>query len=245
MCGASSGPTPTARRTPREARGSRHGEPHEGARPARRGARPRRGGDRRLPRGSGARVLGRRGRDGGRPPAASTSPTPGPACCRSGSSPASTSVRLHARWVSIAPGTNALTMPAGFHPTDPNDPKYDWGRLDSAVKAVRAAGMRVELTVTGSGPAVVERLAARATTRAGSRSRSSSPRSRRAVARALRRRRSIATCSGTSPTSPGWLQPQEACVRGRLHPGRAAPLPRRWCAPRSRRSRPPTRCRRC
>lgn len=62
------------------------------------------------------------------------------------------SVRIFARWGFIAPEENSKTMPAGFDPSNPSDPRYDWWRVDRAVNAVRGADMKVILTVTGSGP---------------------------------------------------------------------------------------------
>jgi hypothetical protein len=61
-------------------------------------------------------------------------------------------VRIHARWWEIAPQTDAVKQPAGFHAKDPDDEGYDWSALDTAVDIVRASGMRVMLTITGPGP---------------------------------------------------------------------------------------------
>ena len=61
-------------------------------------------------------------------------------------------VRIHARWDAIAPDRTATVPPAGFHFADPDDPLYSWGALDRAIAAVRGAGMRVMLAVTGPGP---------------------------------------------------------------------------------------------
>jgi hypothetical protein len=58
-------------------------------------------------------------------------------------------VRIFALWSRIAPAQR----PRGFRAGDPNDPAYQWFYLDQAVDRVRAAGMRVTLTVTGPGPA--------------------------------------------------------------------------------------------
>ena len=77
--------------------------------------------------------------------------------------------------------------------------------------------MRVELTVTGSGPLWSSAVAGAPQPALEARSRSSSPPSRRRW-RGATAPRSIATCSTTSPTSPGWLQPQGACSKGRCHP---------------------------
>ena len=61
-------------------------------------------------------------------------------------------VRVHARWWQIAPGASATKRPAGFVPTNPNDPQYNWHALDVAVNLVRSAGIKVMLSVTGPGP---------------------------------------------------------------------------------------------
>jgi len=61
-------------------------------------------------------------------------------------------VRIHARWSAIAPDASATVPPSGFHFSDPGDPRYDWAALDRSVAAVRGAGMRVYLAVTGPGP---------------------------------------------------------------------------------------------
>lgn len=53
-------------------------------------------------------------------------------------------VRVHARWVSHAVDPHARTPPSGD--------RYHWGTLDRAVGLAAAAGLRVMLTVTGSGP---------------------------------------------------------------------------------------------
>lgn len=61
-------------------------------------------------------------------------------------------VRIQARWVAHVPEPLARRRPAYFHPRDPLSRGYNWGRLDRAVSAVRGAGMKPMLTVTGSGP---------------------------------------------------------------------------------------------
>jgi hypothetical protein len=61
-------------------------------------------------------------------------------------------VRIHARWVGHVPEPLSPVRPLGFDPRDPEDLGYNWSRLDRAVSLVRSAGMRVILTVTGSGP---------------------------------------------------------------------------------------------
>jgi hypothetical protein len=121
-------------------------------------------------------------------------------------------VRIHARWGALAPGRDRLTKPPGFDSADPDDPGYQWATLDNAVGLARGAGMKVMLTITGPGPLWTSR----------------SPRRHNPVydpnpiefarfARAVARR-----YQGTvgryliwnEPNQPGWLQPQNHCVRG-------------------------------
>ena len=61
-------------------------------------------------------------------------------------------VRIHARWWDIAPGLDAQSKPSGFNAAVHNDPQYKWAVLDGAVSIVRAAGLKVMLTLTGPGP---------------------------------------------------------------------------------------------
>src|SRR5918999_3480037 len=57
-------------------------------------------------------------------------------------------VRIFAQWSRIAPAAR----PPGFDAADPAEPSYAWAYVDGAVNRVRAAGMRVTLTITGPGP---------------------------------------------------------------------------------------------
>jgi hypothetical protein len=121
-------------------------------------------------------------------------------------------VRLHARWGAIAPGRARPVKPAGFDAADPDDPAYDWAVLDQAVGLVRAADMKVMLTITGPGPLWTSR----------------NPRlhnplydpnpvefARFARAVALRYKGTVSRyLIWNEPNQPGWLQPQNAC-RGR------------------------------
>jgi hypothetical protein len=56
-------------------------------------------------------------------------------------------VRIQAFWNAVSPQPNSRTIPAGFNPANPNDPQYNFADLDTAINRVRAAGMRVMLTV--------------------------------------------------------------------------------------------------
>jgi hypothetical protein len=61
-------------------------------------------------------------------------------------------VRIIVSWQAVAPGRTDPAQPAGFTPADPNDTHYDFGPTDAALARVRAAGMKVMLTITGPGP---------------------------------------------------------------------------------------------
>jgi hypothetical protein len=120
-------------------------------------------------------------------------------------------VRIHARWSAIAPGRDRLTKPSGFDAADPNDPAYDWAVLDNAIGLVRGADMKVMLTITGPGPLWTSR-----------KPRLHNPvydpnpvefgRFARAVA--LRYQGTVSRyLIWNEPNQPGWLQPQNTCVR--------------------------------
>jgi hypothetical protein len=61
-------------------------------------------------------------------------------------------VRIQAYWNALSPGTKSPTIPAGFDPSNPNSPGYNWAPLDAAIAAVRNNGMRVMLTLNQSNP---------------------------------------------------------------------------------------------
>ncbi|MEA2289673.1 MAG: hypothetical protein QOD55_1670 [Solirubrobacteraceae bacterium] len=121
-------------------------------------------------------------------------------------------VRLFAQWGVIAPGRDDPLPPAGLDQSDPGDPRYDWRNLDRAVGLVRAAGMRVMLSVTGPGPLW-------ASARPAERNRRVRPRpdlfARFARAVALRYGRDVERyIVWNEPNIPLWIQPQFTC-RGR------------------------------
>src|SRR5919202_844363 len=60
-------------------------------------------------------------------------------------------VRIFALWRAYAPSPGARRAPAGFDASDPNS-GYNWFFLDQAVNRVRAAGMKVMLTMSGPAP---------------------------------------------------------------------------------------------
>jgi hypothetical protein len=55
-------------------------------------------------------------------------------------------VRISAYWSLIAP----TTRPAGFNPSNPADPNYNWSMTDSAVQAATAAGENILLLASGA-----------------------------------------------------------------------------------------------
>ena len=121
-------------------------------------------------------------------------------------------VRMFAHWRQIAPARK----PSRFRASDPNDPNYQWSYLDTAVDRVRAAGMRVTLTVTGPGPVWT----------------SASPRRRQgqwkprasayaAFAAAVAKRygsRVDRYILWNEPNISAWLSPQARCSRGSCTP---------------------------
>ena len=115
-------------------------------------------------------------------------------------------VRMHARWGEIAP---SVRMP-GFSPTDPDDPAYEWEKLDTAVDLVRAAGMEILLTVSGPGPGWTSRDRVRREGRWRP-----DPAKFAEFVRAVARRyqgRIDSYLIWNEPNQPGWLSPQWTCT---------------------------------
>lgn len=52
-------------------------------------------------------------------------------------------VRVAVYWATVAPG--GKTIPAGFRPSDPGDPRYRWSAVDSAVRSAAQRHLRVIL----------------------------------------------------------------------------------------------------
>jgi len=55
-------------------------------------------------------------------------------------------VRINVRWRDVAP----KDRPAGFSPSDPGSPGYEWKRVDAAVRTAAGHGLRVLLTVASA-----------------------------------------------------------------------------------------------
>ena len=121
-------------------------------------------------------------------------------------------VRIFALWSQIAPAHK----PTGFRPADPNDPRYQWFYVDTAIDRVRAAGMRVTLTVTGPGPAWTS-----SAPRRGQGRWKPKPSAYAAFAAATAKRyasRVDRYILWNEPNISVWLSPQARCRRGRCTP---------------------------
>jgi hypothetical protein len=122
-----------------------------------------------------------------------------------------TLVRIHARWGRLAPGPQ---RPSGFSGSDPADPRYDWTELDRAVGLVRAAGLKIALTVTGPGPLWTSAKPSLHNPRY-----KPSAAAFGAFARAVARRyrgQIDRYLIWNEPNIAGWLDPQLDCVRKRV-----------------------------
>lgn len=121
------------------------------------------------------------------------------------------SVRIQVRWAGIAPDELSPAMPLGFHPTDPDDPQYDWAYLDRAIGLVVANGLTPILSVTGSGPLWSSRVPSLGNPRY-------QPDAAKfgdfATAVARRYGKVVAQyLIWNEPNQPLWLQPQQECPR--------------------------------
>ena len=126
------------------------------------------------------------------------------------------SVRIHARWIAVVPRPEDRRKPKGFDLSNPEDPRYDWGKLDLAVRALRANAIEPILAVTGSGPVWASRNPKRDDPRY-----KPDPRLFGQFAGAVARRYAKQVSRyliWNEPNIPGWLQPQHTCTRGRCVP---------------------------
>ncbi len=130
------------------------------------------------------------------------------------------SVRLHARWIAIAPRPGDRRPPAGFRAADPDDPHYAWAPLDRAVAALRANGIEPMPAVPGSGPLWASGAPSRRDPRY-----KPDPRRFGQFAEAVARRYAPAVSRylvWNEPNVAGWLRPQQTCRRGRCVPASPA-----------------------
>jgi hypothetical protein len=123
-------------------------------------------------------------------------------------------VRIFALWSRLAPP--GRSKPAGFDAADPNSRGYAWFHLDGAIDRVRAAGMRVTLTITGPGPLWSSGSPGRRTPayrpRAGAYADFATAVARRYGDRVDR------YILWNEPNLASWLQPQASCKGGRCTP---------------------------
>lgn len=127
-------------------------------------------------------------------------------------------VRVHVRWIAVAPADEERTMPEGFEPTDPLDPQYTWNYLDDAINLLVANGIEPILAVTGSGPLWSSQVPSRKNPRYRP-----DPDKFADFATAVARRygdRVRKYIVHNEPNQPGWLQPQFSCPK----PGRCSPM---------------------
>jgi hypothetical protein len=125
-------------------------------------------------------------------------------------------VRIFALWSKIAPAPHAAHEPPGFDAANPNAAGYTWGRLDAAIRRVRAAGIRVMLTVSGPGPLWTSRSPGRHNTRF-----KPDPAKFADFATAVARRYGPDVdryIIWNEPNLPSWLQPQATCAHRRCTP---------------------------
>jgi hypothetical protein len=124
--------------------------------------------------------------------------------------------RIHVRWVSIAPAPDARRPPRGFHASEPDDPRYDWGAVDRAIALLQDAGIEPLLAVTGSGP-----LWSSERPSLGNPRWRPDPRRFAQFATAVARRYGDVVTDyivWNEPDQAGWLQPQFVCRRDRCRP---------------------------
>ena len=125
-------------------------------------------------------------------------------------------VRIVAEWQKVSPAVTERRPPVGFDPSDPQDPRYTWTRLDQAVRTATALGLSVVLVVTGPGP-----LWTAADPSGGSPRRYPRADLFGRFARAVARRYADAVdryVVWNEPNVPLWLQPQFSCPFGRRRP---------------------------
>jgi hypothetical protein len=124
--------------------------------------------------------------------------------------------RVHVRWASVAPATDARRPPKGFDPWNPDDRHYHWGAVDHALQMLLDAGIEPILSVTGSGPLWSSSQPSRGDPRWRP-----DPHRFAAFATAVARRYADAVTDyiiWNEPDQAGWLQPQFVCRGTRCRP---------------------------
>lgn len=60
--------------------------------------------------------------------------------------------RIQVSWARVAPGPDGPLMPPGFEPSNPDDPGYNWTRIDAAVDRLVDVGIKPMLMIDGPPP---------------------------------------------------------------------------------------------
>jgi hypothetical protein len=61
-------------------------------------------------------------------------------------------IRVLLFWYQVAPNPNSAKAPSGFAASNPNAKGYDWTTYDNIVTSAQAAGLKVDLDITGAPP---------------------------------------------------------------------------------------------
>lgn len=122
-------------------------------------------------------------------------------------------------WSYVAPKPDDVARPAGFDPSDPGDPGYNWGPVDESINTLLANGIEPILTVTAPGPVWGSQVPSQRSQRY-----KPDPAKFAVFAKAVAQR--YADRVGeyilyNEPNIDFWLQPQMDCVGSRCTP--AAP----------------------
>ncbi len=123
-------------------------------------------------------------------------------------------------WHYVAPVPGATNAPAGFQPSNPDDPNYDWGPIDNAINALRANGIEPIVAVTGPGPVWGSRVPSRRNGRY-----KPDPAKFASFAGAVAKRYGATVGQyivWNEPNQPVWLQPQFSCVHRHCTPASPA-----------------------
>lgn len=136
--------------------------------------------------------------------------------------------RVLAIWNYIAPEIDKASPPAGFNPSDPNDPAYNWGPLDQTIDLLRAQGIEPIVSITGPAPIWGSQFPSRRNGRY-----KPDPAKFAAFASAVAQRYSGRVdrfIIWNEPNLSNWLQPQFSCSGRRCKPASPAIYRALWKA---------------
>jgi len=119
-------------------------------------------------------------------------------------------------WSYVAPGSDRMVRPAGFDPSNPDDPQYNWAPVDQVVNLLTAQGIEPILNLTGYIPfwGSLEPSLRRNRYKPD-------PRQFAVFAKAAAQRyagRVKRFIVWNEPNLPDWLQPQNSCNAGHCVP---------------------------